>query len=134
MVIQIVPCGGLSNVGQLTLLGSKDYAEKNRALLFSIAKVACGGCGLARDRGRLLIVDGCDEICGRKIVEQQGQKPDYHLILTDLGIEKQDRTSETLNADEKAGIIELVVDGIEACCAEVDGVFPQMTGPCGCCS
>jgi len=122
-----LPCAGVSNVGRLTLEGATDYAAEISGNVISIAAIASGAESLLQSqKAPIVVIDGCEKCCATAILKSRGLSATYHLAVTDLGITKEKR----INASEEE--VQLVKDGIEACCNEVDGLYPRMTGSCGC--
>lgn len=123
----LLPCSGVSTVGRLTLDVSKTFAEKKSSSVKSIAAVAADSESFDdSDMVQVVVIDGCDKCCGHKILKMKNLTAKYHLILSDLGIEKQG--SEDILAED----YELAMDGLEACCTEIGGTFPRIAGACGC--
>ena len=123
----LLPCGGVSAAGRLTLAVSRTFAEKKSSSVKSIAAVAADSESFDdSDMTQVVVVDGCEKCCVHKILEVKNLTAKYHLILSDLGIEKQ--SSEDILEED----YELAMDGLEACCTEVGGTFPRIAGACGC--
>jgi uncharacterized metal-binding protein len=119
----LLPCGGVSTAGCLTLAVSREFAEKKSSSVRSIAAVAAA-CESFDDSDMIhvVVVDGCEKCCVHKILKGKNLTAKYHLILSDLGIEKES------NGDIVEGDYELAMDGLEACCADVGGTFPRIAG------
>ena len=59
--------------------------------------------GLDRDSLKVIIIDGCEDFCGRKKAERCGLMPDCHVVATTCGV-------------VKSGMDELIFCDIEAVC------------------
>ncbi|MFH1131840.1 MAG: putative zinc-binding protein [Pseudomonadota bacterium] len=88
----IFVCSGSSNVGQIT------HATAIKANQEGIAKMSClAGVGAhlsgfvvsARDCNQLIVLDGCDQQCARKIFEHINITPGVYLELTQNGFVKE---------------------------------------------
>jgi len=86
--IVFVCSGGMSNAGIMTMLAGLDVVKEQ-----GLAKVAIGCLagvpwkiptivGKARAARKLIVVDGCENGCARKIVETAGLRPVRHVVLT----------------------------------------------------
>lgn len=107
----IFSCSGASNVGQLTYRAVTDICKSPFGMHRSITKVATNQ---SKELfGNIVIVDGCDLQCAKKLLNSFDIKEKYHLIITDLGIEKDE--NPTFSKEDLA----LVKDGIQASCVDV---------------
>jgi uncharacterized metal-binding protein len=87
----IFPCAGQANTGQLTNCAALQLTEEGYGSIACVALLATGAEGLvaaAKDADEVVILDGCQMICAKKIAEAQGVPITQHLILTELGIPK----------------------------------------------
>jgi uncharacterized metal-binding protein len=123
----LLPCAGASNVGRLSLAASLEFADDRQGTVWSIAKVACGEEPMKCSASAVIVVvDGCASGCAAKILQSKGITPKAHLLLSDLGIVKEER------AEPEADELQLVKDGIEAGCNTTDTSFPRLAGGCCC--
>ena len=75
-------------------------------------------------QGPLLIIDGDSQRLMYKKVQELSFAPEFHLVVTDLGIETDENTG--YNAED----LQLLKDGIQAECTPVGDATPQMNCPC----
>lgn len=123
----LLPCAGASNVGRLTLAASHEFAKEKNGTVWSVARVACGEEPGADVAGAAIVaVDGCATGCAARILLGKGITPKAHLLVSDLGIGKD----ETVDTDPDE--LQLVKDGIEASCSVADYIFPRLAGACCC--
>ena len=71
---------------------------------------------------QLLVIDGDDKNEASALLAPSGIHADFHVVVTQLGIE----TRDSFNEDE----LELLIDGIKAPCTVTDGPLPQFNCPC----
>ena len=77
--------------------------------LFCVAAVGAGipdKMDRARTAGRRVVIDGCEDHCGRKIMETAGLPVELHVDVTTLGVEKKPGTP-AITTDAKR-VVELV--------------------------
>lgn len=87
----IFPCSGQANTGQITNQAAIQLSDEGYGSFVCTALLASGSESLAeRARGvhEVVAIDGCGMDCARKILEQAGVPVHQHLVVTDLGIEK----------------------------------------------
>ena len=88
----IFTCAGAAYSGQVANRSGVQLMEQGAGSLFCIAAVAAGieqKLERARKAGRRVAVDGCEDHCVRKVLEQAHLAADVHVVLTDMGIEKK---------------------------------------------
>ncbi|NUP90284.1 MAG: putative zinc-binding protein [Candidatus Sumerlaeia bacterium] len=91
-VVMTVACSGRSNTGQLTNDAAKLIDRTGTARFVCLAAIGAEDpevTDLAKCAGRLLVLDGCEKACARKIMEKAGFREFVHLDVTQLGIEKR---------------------------------------------
>lgn len=126
--IFMLPCGGVSNVGQLAVLAVQELVLEGKGKWVS----CCDSMELQILNGRkadsppFIVVDGCEQQCARKRLEAITGDLEFHLSLADLGIEKTE-FSEII-ADE----LQLVKDAIIAESTRLSKQPPKMMGACCC--
>ncbi len=126
--ILMLPCAGASKVGQLTMHAVQELVLEDKG-----EWVECGrGSNLPEmswrttDAPPFIVVDGCEQHCGRKQLEALDCDLEFHLSLADLGIEKTESTE--IGYDE----LQLVKDAIIAESTRLSERPPTIMGGCGC--
>jgi uncharacterized metal-binding protein len=87
----ILACAGGSNVGQLTNQAAVELTQEGFGKLFCLAAIGAQLIGFvqsAKDVPQLVVIDGCEVACARKVLEEAGVPVRGYLVLTELGIEK----------------------------------------------
>lgn len=87
----ILACAGGSNVGQLSNQAAVELTQEGFGKLFCLAGIGAHLSGFvqsARDIPQLVVIDGCEVACAKKILEQAEVPVRGYLVLTELGIEK----------------------------------------------
>jgi uncharacterized metal-binding protein len=104
----IFACSGLSNTGKLTMQAASTLVFRRPNVYRAAA--AHKGADAAEDAlsegFRLLALDGCDDRCATKKLEEAGLQADCSLMVTELGIEK------TNPSDIKNEYIEKIIRAI----------------------
>lgn len=88
----VFTCCGAAYSGQVSNRAGVDLSQEGAGSLFCIAAVGAGipdKVHRARAAGRRVVVDGCEDHCGRKIMEAAGLPVDLHVDVTALGIQKK---------------------------------------------
>lgn len=88
----VMACSGRSNVGQLANEAAKEIGRRGGAEFLCLAAVAARIDTVtqkAKAADQLLVIDGCDAACGRKILDAAGLTSFTQIDLTTLGIEKR---------------------------------------------
>jgi uncharacterized metal-binding protein len=89
--VMLLSCAGASNVGQIANRVAVDLTVEGMGRLFCLAGIGGGISGMiqsAIDCPQILAIDGCPVGCTRKNLERAGINHFRHLVLTDLGMEK----------------------------------------------
>ncbi|MCP4342738.1 MAG: hypothetical protein GY799_28610 [Desulfobulbaceae bacterium] len=73
--------------------------------------------------GSLLVIDGNHEKHNWEKLRSLNIEPDFHLVVTDLGLETVD---DEFSDDD----IQLLLDGIKAECTVTQGPTPKFNCPC----
>ena len=87
----VFPCSGASDVGGLADRAARQMTADGTGKMYCLAgvggrvEVIMASTGAA---GRVLVIDGCQQECGRKTMELAGFQNFQHLRLADLGFEK----------------------------------------------
>jgi uncharacterized metal-binding protein len=87
----LLACSGASNVGQIANRVAVALTEEGAGRMFCLAGVGADLSGFVqsvRDSSQMLVLDGCPVGCGRKTLERVGAGQFRHLVLTEIGIEK----------------------------------------------
>ena len=90
----IFTCAGAAHTGQVANRAGVELATEKEGKLFCVAAVAAEipqKLERARNARIRVAIDGCEDKCCRKLLEQAGLSPEAHIIVTDLGIEKAPR-------------------------------------------
>ena len=101
--ILVAACSGRSNVGQIANQVMVEVDKAGAARLFCISGVGAGLPGFLEGArtGRLIVIDGCPMQCGKKILEKYEVEPFRYLMVTDLGIKKEDTVGNLDNDVQK---------------------------------
>ncbi|MBN1167712.1 MAG: putative zinc-binding protein [Methanospirillaceae archaeon] len=89
--IVLVTCSGISNTGKLTAKMGETLARRYPGLIecFVPARTEPGKfCFALMNAGKIAVVDGCSDCCGRKRVREHGFEPVIHIVATECGIVK----------------------------------------------
>lgn len=95
----VFTCAGAAYVGQLANRSGVQLAKNGVANHLCIASMAAGiadKLDRARNASRRIAIDGCDDHCCRLIMEKADLPVDHHVVMTDLGIEKQPKDPQLL--------------------------------------
>jgi len=90
--VLIFPCSGGSNVGQIANDAAKKLTTQGVGKMYCLAGLGGHVSGLiesTKAAKRIIAIDGCPVHCAKKTVEHAGFKPDVHVVVTDLGIQKR---------------------------------------------
>lgn len=96
----VFTCCGAAYSGQVSNRAGVNLSQEDAGNLFCIAAVGAGipdKMDRARTAGRRVVIDGCEDHCGRKIMENAGLPVDLHVDVTTLGIEKKPATPALIN-------------------------------------
>lgn len=89
--VMILPCSGASNVGQIANQAALELRAEGYGRMYCIVGIGAHIQPMvqsARDVDRIVAIDGCDVCCARKLLEHLEIRPHQHVIVTQLGIEK----------------------------------------------
>lgn len=90
--ILIFTCAGAAHAGQVANRAGVKLTEEAVGQLFCTAAVAARIADklerTQKARNRVAI-DGCEDHCCRRVLEDAGFSVDAHVVVTDLGIDKQ---------------------------------------------
>lgn len=102
----VFACSGAADVGAVTDLAARQLQREREAFMCCTAAIAADVPEIvakARGADRVLAIDGCAELCARKILEGAGFAGFPSIRLDELGMEK----GKTKPTDE---VVDLVVD------------------------
>lgn len=88
----IFTCAGAAHCGQVANRAGVQLRQEQAGALFCIAAVAARipeKLERARNARRRVLIDGCEDRCCRKTMDQAGLDVDLDVLVTDLGVEKQ---------------------------------------------
>ena len=103
--IMILACSGNCNVGQLSNRAAVELTKEGFGTMLCLAGIGAGLSGFvqsAKDAERMVVIDGCDNACGRTILENAGVSLKKHVIVTQLDIKKSNDLS--LNTEDLAAV------------------------------
>lgn len=106
-------CSGGSNVGQLSNAAAAELAQQDHGKMYCLAGLGGAVSGIVESTkaARLKVaIDGCSIGCAKAIFDRLGLAPEIHVVVTELGIEKNhtfDISSEDLNKTCEAVIREI---------------------------
>lgn len=87
----VFTCAGAAHCGQVANRAALQLTQEGAAQVFCLAAVAAGiadKVARARRAAVRVAIDGCEDHCARKTLENAGLAVDVHLELTGEGIEK----------------------------------------------
>ena len=88
----VLACSGGSNVGQMTNEIAKELNEAGDAKFFCLAGVGGHIDGMVekvKGAEGVLVIDGCPVGCGKHCMDAADLTGYEHLVVTELGIEKE---------------------------------------------
>lgn len=92
MAFTIITCSGISSTGKLTAQTGTVLLHRCPAEVEACVPATRSTASLentARQADKILVLDGCEDCCGRKKLQALGIDPHLHLIATDCGIKKR---------------------------------------------
>jgi len=100
----IFTCAGAAHSGQVANRAGIGLIQQGAGNLFCIAAVGAAipdKMARARKAGKRMVIDGCEDHCARKIMEQAGLPVDVHVDVTGLGIEKKPAEPQLINDSKR---------------------------------
>lgn len=91
----ILPCSGASNVGQIANQAALELRAEGYGKMYCIVGVGAHIQPMvqsARDADDIVVIDGCDVCCAKKLLEHMEIEPTRHVVVTQLGIAKSYET------------------------------------------
>ncbi len=89
--VMILACSGGSNVGQLSNQAAIELTREGVGTMFCLAGIGGNLSGFVQsavDVPKMVVMDGCQIGCAKAIFKEAGVDLRGHIVLTDLGIEK----------------------------------------------
>lgn len=95
----VLACSGASDVGHLSDLSARKLRDEGS---FKMSCLALVGAGIDKSiadfkSNKLLVIDGCQVDCGKKIMDKNGIDDFIHLRLSDLGFKKGESPTTSEN-------------------------------------
>ncbi len=131
--IMILACSGGSNVGQLSNQAAVELTQEGFGKMYCLAGIGgqlIGFVQSAKDVPVIAAIDGCSVGCAKAILKNAGVTNYNHVVLTDLGIEKNKNFS--LNAEDVRQVkqaVQTACNGLQP--AAVINTAPAKGGCCG---
>ncbi len=90
MTCALVTCSGISNTGKLTTQAALTLLQRKPGQYIWIhAKQSAATLEVEiRDADQVIVIDGCTDCCAKKKLPASRLATHYHIIATELGIEK----------------------------------------------
>jgi len=112
----VFTCAGAAYSGQVSNRAGVNLMQDGFGNLFCAAAVAAEipeKLERARQAGKRVVIDGCEDHCARKIMEKAGFPVDVHLDVSTIGIPKKPDKPEMINDARRAAD---AVRGRIGCC------------------
>ena len=93
----VIACSGGCDLGNLSDLIARKLSREGVRKMNCLAIIGAGNNEKINclKKSNLLVIDGCDGDCAKKIVEKAGFQDFYYLRITDLGY-KKDKTGVSI--------------------------------------
>jgi uncharacterized metal-binding protein len=106
----IFACSGGCNVGQISNEVAKILTLKGKGKMYCLAGI--GGSikniiTMTNESRKKIVIDGCPVYCARKTLEEKGMTLEKHIVMTELGVEKNG------NLEVDTNVIENIIEKIE---------------------
>ena len=101
----IFTCAGAAHSGQVANRVGVQMRQQGDGALFCLAAVAAeipDKLERTHNAGRRIVVDGCEDCCCQKVMQQANIPVDVAVVLADLGIEKQPTSPDLIGDTKKA--------------------------------
>jgi len=89
--ILIYACSGASNTGQIANQVAKDLTISGIGKMACLTVIGIGSPSHiknAKEAKIRVVIDGCQTICAKKMLEREGIKPDLSFVIADMGVKK----------------------------------------------
>ncbi|WP_299982441.1 putative zinc-binding protein [Desulfobacula sp.] len=109
--IMVLACSGVSNVGQLSNQAAIELTREGLGKMFCLAGIGgqlSGFVQSAKNVENMVAIDGCKVECVKAILEQAEVPLKNHVVITNLGIEKNNEF--TLKAEDIVKVKSAVLD------------------------
>ncbi|WP_027723362.1 putative zinc-binding protein [Maridesulfovibrio zosterae] len=86
----VLSCSGGSSSGQAANNLAVELNKSGFAKMVCLAGVGAGKEDCVEDAGKvhdLIVIDGCDKVCSKKMLEKIGINPVHTFCLTNMGVE-----------------------------------------------
>ncbi len=113
--VVLLACSGGSNVGQLANEAAVSLTQLKRGKMSCVVGLAAHIPEFdekMEDCSIIVAIDGCETACARRAVEHLQRRADVHVVVTDLGIEKEHRFD--ISAEQVGLVAGVVADRIAA--------------------
>jgi uncharacterized metal-binding protein len=131
--IMILACSGGSNVGQLSNRAAVELTQEGFGKMYCLAGVGGqlkGFVQSVRDVSMIAAIDGCAVGCAKAILKNAGIQTYNHIVLTELGIEKN--KNFTLSKEDILRVKEAVIAACKEKNSEAEATkFSNVVGCCG---
>ncbi|MFH1135226.1 MAG: putative zinc-binding protein [Pseudomonadota bacterium] len=129
--IMILPCSGGSNTGQMANQAAVELTGEGFGKMYCLAGIGGrlpGFVQAAQDAGRMIVIDGCEIGCGKATLENAGVGLKNHLVVTELGLEKN------TNLDLDRAGVDLVKEAVRMAFNRPvsPSALPRLSGAGGC--
>jgi uncharacterized metal-binding protein len=87
----VFSCSGSADVGGISDGASRKLSSEGVARMYCLAGIGARVEHIVANTEMaesLIAIDGCENDCGRKMLEAAGFRPALHIRITDLGMEK----------------------------------------------
>ncbi|MGB9791202.1 MAG: putative zinc-binding protein [Thermacetogeniaceae bacterium] len=116
--VAVVTCPGGSNLSLLAYNAASDLEKQGYCRFVRLAGENLQEKNMQRlaeareNTTKWVLVEGCPQGCGKKILDSAGINPDRHFIVTSLGIERENRIDYTKEQLERviSAVKELLLD------------------------
>ena len=83
----ILACGGAANVGLIGYLAAVELTKEGKARMCCITPVGAKipfYIDIAKRAKKLIVINGCQNQCAKKVAEQAGVKIDHNFIVAEM--------------------------------------------------
>lgn len=90
-IIQLFACSGSANVGEIADRAARCLMAEGRGSMSCLAGLGGDVTSMIQAAKQVdgnIVIDGCPQQCGRKVMERAGVTNFRHIRVTDLGIDK----------------------------------------------
>jgi uncharacterized metal-binding protein len=131
--VMILACSGGSNVGQLSNRAAVELTQEGFGKMYCLAGIGGrlnGFVQSVRDVPVIAAIDGCSVGCAKFILKNADVSHYHHIVVTDLGIEKNKNFN--LNDENLLKVKQAVAAACSGQKTEADkGTLSKVMGCCG---